>query len=188
MKSSPTATANELKSSSSLKRPIRSTYFSGRRKRQFLQPVTKKIEWVPPKSPFNLIQETLYPDPWKLLIATIFLNKARGSVAFPILWEFFQAYPSAQSVRDKDADNIAKMLLPLGLNNARAKKIVRFSFEYLNKDWRYPIELYGIGKYGNDSYRIFCVNEWRQVKPTDHKLNAYHDWLKACNNDTVVES
>lgn len=35
--------------------------------------------------------------------------------------------------------------------------------EYLTKQWRYPIELHGIGKYGNDSYRIFCVEEWRQV-------------------------
>lgn len=35
--------------------------------------------------------------------------------------------------------------------------------EYLSKSWRYPIELHGIGKYGNDSYRIFCVEEWRKV-------------------------
>lgn len=33
--------------------------------------------------------------------------------------------------------------------------------EFLIKDWKYLIELYGIGKYGNDFYRIFCVNEWR---------------------------
>ena len=38
-----------------------------------------------------------------------------------------------------------------------------FSEEFLRKDWKYPIELYGIGKYGNDSYRIFCVEEWKQV-------------------------
>ena len=30
-------------------------------------------------------------------------------------------------------------------------------------DWQYPIELYGIGKYGNDSYRIFCTPEWKEV-------------------------
>lgn len=79
--------------------------------------------------------------------------------------------------------------------------------EYLIKQWRYPIELHGIGKYGNDSYRIFCVGEWRQVSvvptvslsvgrirfgviinaksglvaskvtPEDHMLNKYHAWL-----------
>uniref|UniRef100_A0A671PD54 Uncharacterized protein n=1 Tax=Sinocyclocheilus anshuiensis TaxID=1608454 RepID=A0A671PD54_9TELE len=44
------------------------------------------------------------------------------------------------------------------------------SDEYVSKSWRYPIELHGIGKYGNDSYRIFCVEEWRE-------LNDYHTWL-----------
>jgi len=49
--------------------------------------------------------------------------------------------------------------------------------EYLGKDWEYPIELYGIGKYGNDSYRIFCTEEWREVRPSDHWLNKYYAWL-----------
>ena len=38
-----------------------------------------------------------------------------------------------------------------------------FLEEYLTKQWRYPIELHGIGKYGNDSYRIFCLGEWREA-------------------------
>ena len=36
---------------------------------------------------------------------------------------------------------------------------------------------YGIGKYGNDSYRIFCTGDWRRVKPKDRMLNLYHKWL-----------
>lgn len=51
------------------------------------------------------------------------------------------------------------------------------SEEYITKAWKYPIELHGIGKYGNDSYKIFCVNEWRDVKPRDSKLVLYHKWL-----------
>lgn len=48
----------------------------------------------------------------------------------------------------------------------RKLRIIGFGFvvdDFLTKDWRYPIELHGIGKYGNDSYRIFCVNEWKHV-------------------------
>ena len=37
----------------------------------------------------------------------------------------------------------------------RARVIKRFSEDFLTKDWIYPKELYGIGKYGNDSYRCF---------------------------------
>ena len=35
--------------------------------------------------------------------------------------------------------------------------------QYMAGNWCYPIELYGIGKYGNDSYRIFCTPEWKEV-------------------------
>nr|XP_033782355.1 methyl-CpG-binding domain protein 4 isoform X2 [Geotrypetes seraphini] len=106
-----------------------SPYFSSRSIKEALSPPKRKAfnKWTPPRSPFNLIQETLFHDPWKLLIATIFLNKT--------------------------------------------------SDEYLTKKWKYPIELHGIGKYGNDSYRIFCVSEWKEVHPEDHKLNQYHTWL-----------
>ena len=34
--------------------------------------------WIPPKSPYKLIQEDLYNEPWQLLIATIFLNCTKG--------------------------------------------------------------------------------------------------------------
>ena len=54
--------------------------------------------------------------------------------------------------------------------------------EYLTKDWEYPIELHGIGKYGNDSYRIFCTPEWKEVRPTDHMLNKYFAWLCELND------
>ena len=31
--------------------------------------------------------------------------------------------------------------------------------KYLKMDWEYPKELPGIGKYGDDSYRIFCCGQ-----------------------------
>ncbi|KAG7267999.1 hypothetical protein CRUP_022436, partial [Coryphaenoides rupestris] len=147
--------------------------------RESLSPPRRKAfrKWTPPRSPFNLVQETLFHNPWKLLVATIFLNKTSGKMAIPVLWEFFERYPSAEVTRDADWKPMSELLKPLGLYELRAKIIVRFSEEYLSKQWRYPIELHGIGKYGNDSYRIFCVEEWRQVTPQDHKLNKYHAWL-----------
>jgi methyl-CpG-binding domain protein 4 len=69
------------------------------------------------------------------------------------------------------------LIKPLGLNEKRAKTLIRFSNEFLTRDWRYADTLYGIGKYGSDSYRIFCLGEWKDVQPKDHKLNLYHDWL-----------
>lgn len=156
-----------------------SLYFSSKYNREVLSPPRRKAfkKWTPPRSPFNLVQETLFHDPWKLLIATIFLNRTSGKMAIPVLWEFLEKYPSAEVARTADWRDVSELLKPLGLYELRAKTIVKFSDEYLTKQWRYPIELHGIGKYGNDSYRIFCINEWKQVHPEDHKLNKYHDWL-----------
>lgn len=35
-------------------------------------------QWIPPRSPYSLIQEDLFHNPWQLLIATIFLTKVTG--------------------------------------------------------------------------------------------------------------
>lgn len=164
---------------SSNQRIQRSPYFT--RKRSMLRPhaISKMMAWVPPKSPFNLIQETLFHDPWKLLVATIFLNKTSAKLAIPVMWKFLELYPSPEAVTNSEIQDISGLLRPLGLHCLRAKTIIKFTKEYLDKDWGYPIELHGIGKYGNDSYRIFCVNEWKHVKPRDHKLNLYHEWLQS---------
>ncbi|XP_029361437.1 methyl-CpG-binding domain protein 4 [Echeneis naucrates] len=156
-----------------------SPYFSGKHLKDELSPPRRKVfkKWTPPRSPFNLVQETLFHDPWKLLVATVFLNKTSGKMAIPVLWHFFENYPSAEVTREADWKPMSELMKPLGLYELRAKTLIRFSDEYLTKQWRYPIELHGIGKYGNDSYRIFCVEEWRQVTPEDHMLNKYHAWL-----------
>nr|XP_044990408.1 methyl-CpG-binding domain protein 4 isoform X2 [Jaculus jaculus] len=176
---SETAFQEDTISRTQVERRKTSLYFSSKYNKEALSPPRRKAfkKWTPPRSPFNLVQETLFHDPWKLLIATIFLNRTSGKMAIPVLWEFLEKYPSAEVARTADWRDVSELLKPLGLYDLRAKTIIKFSDEYLTKQWKYPIELHGIGKYGNDSYRIFCVNEWKQVHPEDHKLNKYHDWL-----------
>lgn len=151
-----------------------SDYFQGNE-----SPSAKKLasNWIPPKSPYNLIQESLFHDPWKLLVATIFLNRTTGAKAIPILWEFLKRFPNPEVTRLANWKQIAELIQTLGLHEKRAKIIIRFSEEFLTKDWRTPRELHGIGKYGDDSYHIFCIGDWKNVKPNDHKLNFYHAWL-----------
>lgn len=43
-------------------------------------------QWIPPRSPYALIQEDLFHNPWQLLIATIFLTKVTGK------YEIFTEY------------------------------------------------------------------------------------------------
>lgn len=64
-----------------LKAQRRSPYF--RKRNQELEPPRLKGQpWVPPRSPYGLVQENLYQDPWKLLVATIFLNRTTGETGY----------------------------------------------------------------------------------------------------------
>lgn len=133
--------------------------------------------WKPPKSPYDLIQEQLYEDPWKVLVSCVFCNLTRRHTAEPLLWKFFSAYPSPGAAAQARLEDLENLLKPIGLSSRRAQTLKRMSHEYLNLDWDEPIELYGIGKYANDAWKIFCTTGWRKVTPKDHALNWYHSWL-----------
>ncbi|KAM4023608.1 methyl-CpG-binding domain protein 4 isoform 2-T2 [Anomaloglossus baeobatrachus] len=106
-----------------------SPYFSKKALLEAMKPPRRKAfsKWTPPRSPFNLVQETLFHDPWKLLIATIFLNKTSGKMAIPVLWSFLEKYPTPDVARASDWKEMSRLLQPLGLYELRAKTIVRFS-------------------------------------------------------------
>lgn len=133
--------------------------------------------WKPPKSPYNLIQEQLYEDPWKILVACIFCNLTRRNTAEPLIWDYFKKYPGPQSASKASLKDLQEFLKPLGLSSRRANALIKMSKEYLEKDWKEPVELYGIGKYANDAWKIFCTSSWKEVQPKDHALTWYHDWL-----------
>jgi len=133
--------------------------------------------WKPPRSPYNLIQEQLYEDPWKILVACIFCNLTRRHTAEPLIWKYFEKYPNPYAASKASPEDLKEFLKPIGLSSRRSKALTKMSKEYLENDWKEPIELYGIGKYANDAWKIFCTNSWREVHPKDHALSWYHDWL-----------
>ena len=52
----------------------------------------RKATWEPPPSPFGLIEEVLYEDPWRLLLACILLMKTSGrQVTWPASSQSSQA-------------------------------------------------------------------------------------------------
>ena len=119
----------------------RSPYFSVakiKRPRHFLYP-----HYTPPASPFNLIQEELHEDPWKVLVSTIFLHRTAGiyyrylygyaicvsvgKKAIPVLREFLVQYNSAEVTVNSDQGQIAQLMEPLGLHHKRAQILMQFS-------------------------------------------------------------
>jgi endonuclease III len=73
---------------------------------------------------FGLIQEQLAHDPFRLLIATIFLNRTRGGVALPVLFKVFARYPTIDAMAAADLSQFVSMIHCLGFQNQRAKKCI----------------------------------------------------------------
>ena len=67
------------------------------------------MSWKPPRSPYNLIQEHLWQDPWKIFVACIFCNLTRRVDAEPYMWKFFERYPTPVSVSEANVDDIVDM-------------------------------------------------------------------------------
>lgn len=50
-----------------------------------------------------------------------------GKMAIPVLWQFFERYPSAEVTRKADWKPMSELMKPLGLYELRAKILIRFS-------------------------------------------------------------
>ena len=119
-----------------------------------------------------IIQEEFQHDPWKMLIGCIMLNQTSNRNVRQVIYTFFDKWPTPQSVLDADTDEIREHIRPLGFYNRRTNTIRRFSEDYMNKSFTYASELYGIGKYADDSYEIFIRGN-TNVNPTDKILIRY---------------
>ena len=75
-----------------------------------------------------------------------------------LLPAFFEKFPTARHLLNSDRETIAEMLKDIGMKNVRADRIYRMSQDYLNWDGNDATKLFGIGKYGSDSYEIFYKN------------------------------
>lgn len=133
--------------------------------------------WEPPQSPFGLIEEQLFSDPWKLLVACILLNKTSVLQVRKVIWKLFEMMPTPEAGMVADVAAVQKLIEPLGLAPKRAPMLIRFSREYVEKQWMDPVELHGVGQYAADAYNIFCRGDWRSVAPKDKDLLRYHQWL-----------
>lgn len=76
---------------------------------------------------FGLVQEQLAHEPFKLLIATIFLNRTRGGVALPILFKVFEQYPTIDAMADAQESEFVSMIRCLGFQNQRARKCIELA-------------------------------------------------------------
>jgi methyl-CpG-binding domain protein 4 len=137
------------------------------------------------ESPYLLLQEIYNEHPWRVLVCCIMLNCTSRKQVDRVRDEFFRRYPDPNSVVSADLDQIAELISPLGFRNRRANTIKRFSSDWLTLKWREPKELYGVGKYAQDSWDIFYKGDL-SVEPTDGVLKKYLEWARQQEESPIL--
>ena len=133
---------------------------------------------IPHVSPFGLIQETLWPNEWRILVACILLNCTTRKSVEKVIPRLFEMYPGPQDMSSADEAQLSEMIAPLGFKSRRAKTLVQMSKEYVIGEWTHAKELPGVGEYAGAAWEIFVRGVLPPQAPKDHALTAYYMWRK----------
>ena len=120
----------------------------------------------------DLMVQQQISNAWEHMVGVIMLNQTSRKPVKLTLPEFLYWFPTPQALLRADEDFVKTILAPLGMMNIRYERLVRMSQDYLTWDGEDAKKLYGIGKYGSDSYEIFFKNNY-SVEPTDKELKRY---------------
>jgi methyl-CpG-binding domain protein 4 len=120
----------------------------------------------------NLMVQQQITNSWEHMVGVIMLNQTSRKAVKMTLPEFLYWFPTPQALINADEEFVKGIISPLGMSNVRYTRLVKMSKNYLVWDGVNAEELYGIGKYGSDSYEIFFKKNYT-VKPTDKELKRY---------------
>lgn len=132
------------------------------------------------RSPYNLLQEVYREDVWKMMVCCMLLNQTTRRQVDAVRHNFFSRWPNARKAMNADPTEMAHVIRSLGFSNRRTESIIRMSREFMEKPWKKPIELYGLGQYAQDSFDIF-VRRAHVGAPSDKFLSKYVKW-ENCKN------
>jgi methyl-CpG-binding domain protein 4 len=106
---------------------------------------------------------------WQHMVAVMMLNQT-GRKA--VKYVFLDRWPGPGEFLWAMEDEVKEVIWPLGMYNTRFKRLKRMTADFLTWDGNDATILYGIGKYGSDSYEIFFKQNYT-VEPTDKELKRY---------------
>ena len=109
---------------------------------------------------------------WQHMVAVIMLNQTGRKPVKTVLPVFLDRWPDPYCFLKATEQEVKDVIWPLGMVNVRYQRLIRMSHDILTWDGEDAKMLYGIGKYGSDSYEIFFKNNYT-VEPTDKELKRY---------------
>ena len=108
---------------------------------------------------------------WQHMVAVIMLNQTGRKPVKQVLPLFLSKWPRPREFFLATEQQVKDVIWSLGMVNVRYNRILRMTRDYLTWDGDDATMLYGIGKYGSESYRIFFKNE--RFEPKDKELRRY---------------
>ena len=120
----------------------------------------------------ELMVQQQVDNTWQHMVGVICLNQTHRKQVKRILPDFFKRWPTHTSILQDTREDVEEMIAPLGMRRVRSERIYRMSEQFESWNGEDATELYGIGKYGSDSYRLFYKNEIPE-NVGDHELKRY---------------
>ena len=118
-----------------------------------------------------MVQQQITSE-WQHMVGVIMLNQTHRQIVKKVLPEFLSYWDTCEKFINSTPEEVYTVIRPLGLVAVREKRIRMMSNQYLTWDKNDAKMLYGIGKYGSDSYEIFFKQNYA-VQPTDKELLRY---------------
>jgi methyl-CpG-binding domain protein 4 len=109
---------------------------------------------------------------WQHMVAVIMLNQTGRKPVKTVFPIFMHYWPSPSKFARASEQEVKDVIWSLGMVNVRYKRLVEMSYDFSRWDLDDATQLYGIGKYGSDSYEIFFKQNYA-VEPTDKELIRY---------------
>ena len=120
----------------------------------------------------HLMVQQQVDNVWQHMVGVICLNLTNRKQVKAVLPKFFAKWPTHNALLHATKNQIEEVIAPLGMRKVRAERLYRMSEQFGDWDGEDSTELYGIGKYGSDSYELF----YKKRIPNnvgDHELQRY---------------
>jgi endonuclease III len=109
---------------------------------------------------------------WQHMVAVIMLNQTGRKPVKTVAPIFWNKWRTPYSFLQATPDEVRDVIWSLGMVNRRYDRLTQMTLDFMEWDGVDATKLYGIGKYGSDSYEIFFKQNYA-VEATDKELIRY---------------
>ena len=120
----------------------------------------------------DLMVQQQVENVWQHMVGVICLNLTNRKQVKAVLPKFFAKWSTHDSLVHATRREIEEVIEPLGMKHVRSERLYRMSEQFKDWDGEDATELYGIGKYGSDSYELFYKKRIPK-NVGDHELKRY---------------